>query len=154
MNRLPEHGDEPRAAAAIIAEIQNFQPTSDLLSGWKGMAKLVEEAEATGLLAAVVPALFTVFERFPDLWPVFSLWAVVHALDGAAELAAAAVAESLRRRPSAFAAVVACRMVQLGHSRVGDVSLPSLLTQVAHETALPEKIRERLKRNLDFFEIV
>jgi hypothetical protein len=42
MDRLSQGRGGRRAAAALIADIQSFQPTSDLRSGWNGLARLRE----------------------------------------------------------------------------------------------------------------
>jgi hypothetical protein len=132
----------------VLDEIRSFQPGADVRLGWNGLAALIEEADCGGVLADVAPAVLELFERRPEVWPVFSLWEVVHRLDWVPEAVSAAVAPSLRRRPSAFAAVLAWRLVRRGMCASEGVSLPGLLAELAAGAGLSPAIRRRLARLL------
>jgi hypothetical protein len=46
----PSTGEVPRKQVAILDGIRGFRPSSDLRSGWNGLAALVEEADFGNVL--------------------------------------------------------------------------------------------------------
>jgi hypothetical protein len=112
------------------------------------LAALVEEAHCGGVLPDVVPAVLELFEQHSEVWPVFSLWDVVHRLDWVPEAVSVALVPSLRRRPSAFAVAVAYRLIRRGVRESMGIWLPGLLAELAESSALLPATRERLARCL------
>jgi hypothetical protein len=132
----------------VLAQIWSFQPGSHAVHGWNELTSLVEELKAGGHLAEAVPDILAVFEKYPDKWPVFSLWSIVHDLDWVPEAVSPAIVPALRRRPTAFAAMVALRLIARGMGEPHGVSLAKLLEEISAGTDLLPATRARLSRCL------
>ena len=108
----------------IIGDLQMFDAMRD---GWPKLESLVDELKASPKPERAVHALFAVFERYPGATTGGGvLMTVLHTLEALAGFELCLV-ESLRRRPSILAVMLANRLLNSGINVVGTDSLLALL---------------------------
>ncbi|MNL49207.1 hypothetical protein D3C87_1721230 [compost metagenome] len=91
----------------IAAEIGQFYPTD---GNWLALEALLEELWAAGPSAHCLPALFTIFERFPNEDGAGVFWSILHGLEHLGLPYEKELRESLARQESEMGAVMLSRL--------------------------------------------
>lgn len=131
-----------RPTAAILQDIEQFQPTAD--GNWLALDAFVQElwaeelwAEGEGPAEALVP-LFQLLERFPEDDSAGVLWGVLHGIESYPQYEAQLV-QSLQRHPTDLTVTMVHRMANSGYTVVAGHPLDSLYRAVlAHPKASDE----------------
>jgi hypothetical protein len=128
-----------RSVTEIIAEIAAFEPSE---GSWLGLEALLQELFECGSAPLGIDAMLSVFERYPTEDGAGVSWSIVHGLESLPGYERKLV-ESIRRTPSEFGLVMVNRLLNTGCEDVEDVSLVSLLEQVAQDETAVQEIRQQ-----------
>lgn len=96
-----------RTEQEIIADISQFTPAS---GNWFPLEVLLEELWAVGVSDHLLPALFSVFERFPDDDGAGVFWSIVHGVEHLDLPYEAVLRSSLARQHSTMGALMLKRL--------------------------------------------
>jgi len=97
-----------RPQAEILLEIDRFEPSS--AGDWRELDVLLSELWQGTLSPDCLPALFHVFERFPQDDGAGVFWSIVHGIESTDINYEQPLRESLSRQPSALGQVMLCRL--------------------------------------------
>jgi hypothetical protein len=96
-----------RATHEILNDIDSFAAEN---GNWLGLERLLEELWGVGVPAADLPALFRVFERFPEDDGSGVLWSIVHGVESLPFNYEHALRASMARQPSFMGRVMLKRL--------------------------------------------
>lgn len=96
-----------RDADDILRDIERFRPVDGV---WLPLDGLLDELWNAGVPAHALPALFGVFERFPDDDGAGVLWSIVHGVEALDFDYEPALRASLARRPSLMGGIMLGRL--------------------------------------------
>lgn len=134
-----------RSTAEIARDIAQFTPVDE---NWGDLDKLLDELWTTGEPAMAIPAMLSVFERFPgEELGDGVLWSIVHGLESLPgyELH---LLRSVLRVPSALGVLMLGRRLNSNLPRVDGVSIRMTLRAIANDAAVPKEVRETAERFL------
>lgn len=100
-----------RSTAEVLRDIDRFQPAG---GDWRPLDALLDELWGAGVPEAALPALFRVFERFPDEDGAGVLWSIVHGVEHLPFAYEAPLRASHARAPSHMAEVMLDRIARAG----------------------------------------
>jgi hypothetical protein len=126
-----------RAAAEVVADIRDFQPTG---GDWVPLDDLLAELWDTGVAGRHVPDLFAVLERFPEDDGFGVLWACLHTIEALPGYEPELV-RSVRRRPTELGVIMVGRLLNAGVPDIEGVALVGLLREVVGSAAASERVR-------------
>lgn len=86
-----------RNESTILKDIEAFEPSD---GNWPGLENLLSELWAVGVSAKALPALFRVFERYPEDDGTGVLWSIVHGIESLGIDYEKALRDSLGRKAS------------------------------------------------------
>ncbi|OXJ26150.1 hypothetical protein CFB82_35465 [Burkholderia sp. HI2714] len=126
-----------RATADIAHDIATFVPED---GNWLALDLLVTELWQAGHPEQAIPALLSVFERYPEEDGFGVIWGVLHGLESLPNYEQELL-RSIARQPSEFGVCMVGRLLNAGIEEVGGISLLDTLHQLAATTKSP-RIRE------------
>ena len=127
----------PRTTQQIIHDMDGFAPID---GSWRRLDDLVGELFQQSVTAEGITAALRVFERFPTGDGAGVLWSIVHGLESLPDYEPHLVA-SVRRRPSEPGVIMLHRILKTGQKDAGEVSIHSVLSEVAARPATEPSIR-------------
>ncbi|CAM0555826.1 hypothetical protein EHLJMEHL_04982 [Vreelandella titanicae] len=96
-----------RSSAQILEEISVFEPIEGV---WLPLDGLLEELWTSGVSEEFLPALFGVFERYPEDDGAGVLWSIVHGIESLPFDYESALKASMDKKPSLMGEIMLMRL--------------------------------------------
>jgi len=97
----------PRSVDDILRDVEAFRPAN---GDWRPLDALLSELWNAGVPVRALPALFGVFERFPNDDGAGVLWSIVHGVEGLGLDYEQVLRDSLARQPSDMGKIMLGRL--------------------------------------------
>jgi hypothetical protein len=127
-----------RSTAHIACDIAAFQPTD---GNWLALDRLLNELWTQGDPAAAIPAMLSVFERFPDEDGAGVLWSIVHGLESLAGYEPLLLS-SVLRAPSDLGVTMLGRLLNASVQDIGGTPIMEVLRSIAQSDDASANARE------------
>ncbi|BEP56463.1 hypothetical protein GmRootV118_37070 [Variovorax sp. V118] len=132
----------PRTTSEIAHDIANFAPPED--GSWRHLDSLLDELWRAGSPEQAMPEMLSVFERYPEEDGYGVMWTIVHGLESLPNYQPELL-RSLARQPSELGIAMVGRILNVGTTEIGGVSLLQTLHDLAN-TAASSYLREEALR--------